>query len=303
MRQILSVLFTLFLFANMAYSQDILYTTAGSKLKGRVTEINLKDIKYKDFNNLEGPTYVIAKTDVVLIQYANGTTEVINDNPNTLAPKITETVTSIEKPAEKPVQKPFDRNDPYAKAKKPEKKDFNLYYLNNNTFSINALALANGDVTLMYDRDILKSRMSLTFLGGYSFNSRIGALNLFIRDSKDGAKKKYDAGFGINYMPRNTKRVQYFVGLLGKFMAYDYLDVIDTTNNQKNYQKASASQVAIMISNGWVFRVTPNFSFKVFGSIGAQINSTPLVTFNSNGKVNYGDYPKVYLGYCFGYRF
>ena len=303
MRQILSVLFTLFLFANMAYSQDILYTTAGSKLKGRVTEINLKDIKYKDFNNLEGPTYVIAKTDVVLIQYANGTTEVINDNPNTLAPKITETVTSIEKPAEKPVQKPFDRNDPYAKAKKPEKKDFNLYYLNNNTFSINALALANGDVTLMYDRDILKSRMSLTFLGGYSFNSRIGALNLFIRDSKDGAKKKYDAGFGISYMPRNTKRVQYFVGLLGKFMAYDYLDVIDTTNNQKNYQKASASQVAIMISNGWVFRVTPNFSFKVFGSIGAQINSTPLVTFNSNGKVNYGDYPKVYLGYCFGYRF
>ena len=303
MHQILSVLFTLFLFANMAYSQDILYTTAGSKLKGRVTEINLKDIKYKDFNNLEGPTYVIAKTDVVLIQYANGTTEVINDNPNTLAPKITETVTSIEKPAEKPVQKPFDRNDPYAKAKKPEKKDFNLYYLNNNTFSINALALANGDVTLMYDRDILKSRMSLTFLGGYSFNSRIGALNLFIRDSKDGAKKKYDAGFGINYMPRNTKRVQYFVGLLGKFMAYDYLDVIDTTNNQKNYQKASASQVAIMISNGWVFRVTPNFSFKVFGSIGAQINSTPLVTFNSNGKVNYGDYPKVYLGYCFGYRF
>ncbi len=303
MRLILSVLFTLLLFANMAYSQDVLYTTAGSKLKGKVTEINLKDIKYKDFNNLEGPTYVIAKTDVVLIEYANGITEVINDNPNTLAPKITESVTPIEKPAEKPVQKPFDRNDPYAKAKKPEKKDFNLYYLNQNAFSINALALANGDITLMYDRDLLKSRMSLTFLGGYSFNSRIGALNFFIRDSKEGAKKKYDAGFGINYMPRNTKRVQYFVGLLGKYMTYDYLNVVDTANNQKNYQKSSASQVAIMISNGWVFRVTPNFSFKVFGSIGAQINSTPLVTINSSGRVNYGDYPKVYLGYCFGYRF
>lgn len=303
MRHILSVLLTLFLFANMAYSQDILYTTAGSKLKGRVTEINLKDIKYKDFSNLEGPTYVIAKTDVVLIQYANGTTEVINDNPNTLAPKITESITPVEKPAEKPVQKPFDRNDPYAKGKKTEKKDVNLYYLNNNAFSINALALANGDVTLMYDRDLLKSRMSLTFLGGYSFNSHIGALNFFIRDSKDAAKKKYDVGFGINYMPRNTKRVQYFVGLLGKYMAYDYLNVVDTTNNQKNYQKASASQVAIMISNGWVFRVTPNFSFKVFGSIGAQINSTPLETTNSTGRVNYGDYPKVYLGYCFGYRF
>lgn len=303
MRQILSVLFTLFLFANIAYSQDILYTTAGSKLKGRVTEINLKDIKYKDFSNLEGPTYVISKTDVVLIQYANGTTEVINDNPNTLAPKITETITPDEKPSEKSVYVPFDRNNPYAKAKKSDKKGFNLYYLNNNTLSINALALANGDLTLMYDRDILKSRMSLSFLGGYSFNSHIGALNFFIRDSKEAAKKKYDAGFGINFMPRNTKRVQYFAGVLLKYMAYDYLNVVDTTNNQKNYQKASAYQVAILISNGWVYRVTPNFSFKIFGSIGGQINSTPLETSNSTGKVNYGNFPKVYLGYCFGYRF
>jgi hypothetical protein len=298
-----AVLFTFFLFAHMAYSQDILYTTAGSKLKGRVTEINLKDIKYKDFSNLDGPTYVIAKTDIVLIQYSNGTTEVINDNPNTLAPKITETVTPVEKPSEKPVYKPFDRNDPYAKAKKPEKKDFNLYYLNNNVLSINALALANGDVTLMYDRDLLNNHISLTFLGGYSFNSRTGALNLFIRDSKDNAKKKYDAGFGINFMPRNTKRVQYFAGVLLKYMAYDYLSVTDTANNQKNYQKASAYQLAVLISNGWVFRVTPNFSFKVFGSIGGQINSSPLETSISSGKINYGNYPKAYLGYCFGYRF
>jgi hypothetical protein len=303
MRIILSVLFSLYLFANLAYSQDILYTTSGNKLKGRVTEINLKDIKYKDFNNLEGPTYVISKADVVLIQYSNGTTEVINDNPTTLAPKITETLTPTEKPIEKPVAKPFDRNDPYAKAKKPEKKDYNLYYLNSNMLSINALALANGDVTLMYDRDLFNSRMSLSFLGGYSFNSQMGGLNLFIRDSKDGAKKKYDAGFGINYMPRNTKRVQYFVGLLAKYMSYDYLNVVDTTNNQKKYKKENAYQLSILVTNGWVYRVTPNFNFKIFASIGGQINSTPLERTLSNGTVNYGNYPKIYLGYCFGYRF
>jgi hypothetical protein len=299
MRVVLSVVFTLWLFANLAYSQDILYTTSGNKLKGKVTEINLTDIKYKDFNNLEGPTYVISKTDVVLIQYSNGSTDVINDNPTTLAPKITETIT----PVDKPVEKPFDRNDPYAKTKKPEKKEFNLYYLNSNMISINALALANGDLTVMYDRDLFNSKMSLSFLGGYSFNSQMGGLNFFIRDAKDGAKKKYDAGVGINYMPKNTKRVQYFVGLLTKYMAYDYLKVLDATNNQKNYQKESAYQVAILITNGWVYRVTPNFNFKIFGSIGGQINSTPLEVTNSTGKVNYSSYPKVYLGYCFGYRF
>lgn len=302
MRLIVSVFFFLILSAFSAYSQDILYTTAGNKLNARVTEINVKDIKYKDFNNPDGPTYVIAKTDIVLIQYANGTVDVINDNPNTLAPKTTETVAPI---SAKPVDKApaFDRNDPYSKNKKVEKKDFNLYYLNKNMLSINALALANGDITLMYDREILNSKMSLSFLGGYSFNPHMGGLNFFIRDAKDGAKKKYDAGVGINIMPRNTRRVQYFAGILVKYMAYDYLNVVDTINNQKNFEKASASQTAVMISNGWIFRVTPNFNFKLFGSIGGQINSTPLEKINSRGTVNYGDYPKVYLGYCFGYRF
>lgn len=290
MRLILFILFTTFLFAITAYSQDILYTTAGNKLLAKVLEINTKDIKYKDFNNIEGPTYVISKTDIVLIQYSNGVTEVINDNPQTISPKATEQAAVV--------------SDPIEKIKTAEKKEFNLYYLNNNMLSINALALANGDVTLIYDRDLLDSHLSLSFLGGYNFNSRAGGLNLFIVDSKDKAKKKYDAGFGINFMPKNTKRVQYFVGLLVKYMAYEYQNVVDTSNNQKNYQTASASQTAIMVTNGWIYKVSPNFNFKLFISLGGQINSTPLETINSNGiKSDYSNYPKMYLGYCFGYRF
>lgn len=282
MRLLLFILFTTFLFVASAYSQDILYTSAGNKLLAKVLEINVKDIKYKDFNNIEGPTYVISKTDIVLIQYSNGVTEVINDNPQTISPKTAEHGAVVA--------------DPLDKIKVAEKKEFNLYYLNSNMLSINALALANGDLTLMYDRDFFNSKMSLTFLGGYNFNSRMGGLNLFIADSKDKAKKKYDAGFGINFMPRNTKRVQYFVGLLGKYMAYTYQNVVDTTNNQKNYQEANAYQLAIMISNGWLVRVSPNFNFKLFCSIGAPINSVEL-------KNGYNGVPKVYLGYCFGYRF
>jgi hypothetical protein len=295
MRLNLHVLFLLVLFAINAYGQDILYTTSGNKIKGKVVEINLKDIKYKDFSNLDGPTYVISKTDVVLVQYANGSTDVINDNPTTLAPKTTETVTPTASAPESKTAA-FDKSNPYGKNKKGEKKDFNLYYLNNNMISINALALANGDITIMYDRDLFNSKMSLTFLGGYSFNPRMGGLNLLIADSKDAAKKKYDAGFGINFMPRNTRRVQYFAGLMAKYMAYDYLAVVDTTNNQKNYKQSSAYQLAIMVSTGWVFRVSPNFNFKLFGALGAPINSTPL-------KEQYSGIPKAYLGYCFGYRF
>lgn len=280
------VFFTSFLSAFSVFSQDVLYTTGGNKLKVKVLEINAKDIIYKDFNTDEGPTYVISKIDIVLIQYANGVSEVINPNPVTIAPMVetvavsnsSEKQNSVEE--EKPVEKPV----------------LNLYYLNKNMLSINALALANGDFTLMYDRDLLNSRMSVSFLVGYNFNDRMGGLNLLIADSKDGAKKKFDVGLGVNYMPRNTKRVQYFVGLLWKYMAYDYLKVIDTSNNQKEYQPSSAYQRALMLSNGWVYRISPNFNFKFFVSIGSSVNSVQL-------KKEYTGIPKMYLGYCFGYRF
>ena len=295
--RLLIFLFSLILFfVFTAQSQDVIYTTGGNKLQAKVTEINTNDVKYKSSNNLEGPTYVISKNDVVLIQYSNGVSEVINSNPNSITPKLNDFKGYNTAKTESKTES--------IKKTKSEKKEFNLYYLNNNMISINALALANGDVTLMYDRDILNNKLSLSFLGGYNFNSRMAGLNAFIASTKDNAKKKYDVGFGINFMPRNTRRVQYFVGLLGKYMAYDYQSIVDTTNNQYKYKQANAYQLAIMVTNGWVFKVTPNFNFKFFASVGAPINSTRLETTDSDGqKVDFSNYPKIYLGYCFGYRF
>ncbi len=268
-------------------AQDILYLSNGSKLTVKVTEINSTDIKYKDFTNLEGPIYVVSKSELVLIQFSNGVSEVLNKNPMPIEPK------------KETALNPNTKNTIDKKNTLP-----NLYYMNSNLLSINALALANGDVTLMYDRELFNSKMSISILGGYNFNSRMGGLNQFIADTKDNAKKNYDAGLGINFMPRNTKRVQYFVGFLGKYMSYNYKNVIDTTNNQKKYAPASGYQIALMLTNGWVYRITPFFNFKLFGSIGVPINSTTLESVNSKGYTNnYTHYPKVYLGYCFGYRF
>lgn len=270
------------MFWKPSFSQDVLYTLTGSKLKAKVLEINTTDIKYKDFLNIDGPTYVISKTDIVLIKYENGSTDIINSDPPSLlptAPLVAKTETVV----------------PGARPRPVEKKPMNLYYLNSNMLSINALALANGDITLMYDREFYNSRLSVSVLGGYNINSRMGALNALIVDSRDNAKKNYDAGLGINFMPRNTKRVQYFAGLLGKYMSYNYKNVVDTTNNQLKYEGASGSQMAIMFTNGWIYRISPSFNFKIFGSIGAAINTPALREI--------GGLPKVYLGYCFGYRF
>jgi hypothetical protein len=268
-------------------AQDILYTISGTKIKSIILEINATEIKYKSFTNTEGPTYVIATSDIIFIKYANGTSEILNYNPNPLEPILNPTVT------------------PSSKSRiTPKVKTTNLRYMNNHLISINALALANGDATIIYDHELFKSKLAISILGSVNFNSRMNALNMYINETKVNAKKNYDAGFGINYMPNNVKKVQYFVGFLGKYMSYNYKEVIDTSNNQKIFAGASANQIALMVTNGWLFRISPFFNFKIFASIGKQINSTSLEMIENNGdKTNFSNSPKMYLGYCFGYRF
>jgi len=73
-------LITLFLLmAGMAVAvnaQDVITLKNGDEIKAKVTEISSSEIKYKRFDNLDGPTIVIVKNDVFAINYENGTRDV-----------------------------------------------------------------------------------------------------------------------------------------------------------------------------------------------------------------------------------
>ncbi len=65
------------------YSQDILVKKNAEEVKVKVLEINSNNIKYKSFNNLEGPTYTINKNEVFFIKYKNGQKDVFTTTNNT----------------------------------------------------------------------------------------------------------------------------------------------------------------------------------------------------------------------------
>ncbi len=68
-------------------AQDVITKRNGDELKARVLEINPSDIKYKRFDNLEGPTISILKSEVFMIVFENGTKEVLNtQNAQTPSP-------------------------------------------------------------------------------------------------------------------------------------------------------------------------------------------------------------------------
>ena len=197
------ILFLSMSFLHKLLAQDVIYTTSGNKISAKIVEISASEIKYKAFSNIDGPNYVIYNSDVVLINFENGTSQIINANAPSLKPLKEEVPVATQKPKEK----------------LPE----NIYYLNPNLLSINALGLANGDITILYDRDLCNNHLGLTALGSYNINPSVNkGFNAFINESGGNVKKNFDAGLGINFMPSNTSRGQYFVGLLSKYMNYNY---------------------------------------------------------------------------------
>ena len=60
-------------------AQDILTLKNGDSYKVKVVEISDYEIKYKQFDNLEGPIRVVDRSSVFAVNYENGTKTVFND--------------------------------------------------------------------------------------------------------------------------------------------------------------------------------------------------------------------------------
>ena len=61
---------------NYLMSQDIIFESNGNEITAKVTEVGIENIKFKKFENLNGPVYSIAKKDVFIIKYENGSKDV-----------------------------------------------------------------------------------------------------------------------------------------------------------------------------------------------------------------------------------
>src|SRR5579872_3878246 len=82
MKKAIFLFFAFVICSIVTKAQDIITLTDGSQIQAKVLEINPSDIKYKDFNNPDGPVITIRKDGVSMIQYANGTKTLFNDPYN-----------------------------------------------------------------------------------------------------------------------------------------------------------------------------------------------------------------------------
>jgi len=75
-------------------AQDIIVTNDSKKIEAKILEVSKIEIKYKELDNLEGPTFVLGVEDINSIIYANGKVALYNNQQ--LAEKSVQTQTAQE---------------------------------------------------------------------------------------------------------------------------------------------------------------------------------------------------------------
>jgi len=79
MKKTIFLLVTGILISLGAFSQDVLTKKTGEDILAKIIEVTISEVKYKKFDNQNGPIFSILKSDLLLIRYENGTKDIFNE--------------------------------------------------------------------------------------------------------------------------------------------------------------------------------------------------------------------------------
>lgn len=77
-------------------AQDIITLKNGDDIKAFVQDIGESDIKYKKFENPKGPNYMLKKSEILMIRYANGTKDIFKTEEKSIEEKVVSASEPVE---------------------------------------------------------------------------------------------------------------------------------------------------------------------------------------------------------------
>ena len=73
-----------FLLSVTVFAQDIITLKDGTDIQAKVTAVNQSEISYLKYSNLDGPSYTLDISEILMITYENGEREVYNTSKGSL---------------------------------------------------------------------------------------------------------------------------------------------------------------------------------------------------------------------------
>ncbi len=62
------------------FAQDLITTKKGEDIQAKILEVSAKEVKYKNYNNPDGPTFVLNKNDIIMVRYENGEKDIFGQS-------------------------------------------------------------------------------------------------------------------------------------------------------------------------------------------------------------------------------
>jgi sRNA-binding regulator protein Hfq len=281
-----------FFFASlMTLAQDKIYLLNGQLLTGKVTEIEDVMIKYR----VDGEEQVIGRQYVMLIEFKSGQVEM-------MTPPETESVYMPEG---------IDNRRLSDNSKKLEK---------NNSISLNSLALCNSDVSVFYEKLLLK-QFGVGVMGAYNFNTVSSYLNSNI-SVLGNAKKNYDLGCYANLYLTDNRGFTIYGGMLFKYtsLSFSKTNVTQTYSGtgsaqsvNYSYTPAEGYQFSSFFTMGTKHVIRDNFFMSTMAGLGGfNLHGDYKYQYNFKANenrdprkqpVSYGFLLKVYFGVNIGMSF
>lgn len=74
----LFILLSMALWAVPSFAQDLITKKDGTDIQAKVLEVSVREVRYKAWDNPDGPVFVLPAYDILLIRFENGTNHVFN---------------------------------------------------------------------------------------------------------------------------------------------------------------------------------------------------------------------------------
>jgi hypothetical protein len=234
---ILSLLILTSAFYIKSYSQDIIYKKDGSKEEAKITQVGAREIQYKKFSNLEGPVYSLAKSEIVMITYANGEHEIITPQYNAAVSNKQELSTN------------------YAR----------------NLLGYHLFDVVYGDFTLSYERILSSGTIGIKIpLGfGYAYNTD------YYTNSDNFVKNLVYSGIGVNFYPTGQGKWRYFLGPAVRFgygKQSSWESIWDEYGNYIGEEEIADEGIytKFIVDNGIMFTPVRNLSISSIVGVGIR---------------------------------
>lgn len=78
----IALIFSLIIYLG-TFAQDVITLKNGVDIKSKVLEVGIDVVKYKKYENIDGPTFIEPKSTILMIRYENGTKDIFSEPSKT----------------------------------------------------------------------------------------------------------------------------------------------------------------------------------------------------------------------------